>query len=113
MMLSPVALAVTAAVIWGAAIFVIGTINALVPGYGDTVLTLVVSIYPGYAASGTLGDLIQGTAYAIFDGLVGGFIFALLYNRVVRFTSPTAKITTETAPVAPQNTENSGQATSE
>ncbi len=112
-MLSPVALAVTAAVIWGAAIFVIGTINALVPGYGDTVLTLVVSIYPGYAASGTLGDLIQGTAYAIFDGLVGGFIFALLYNRVVRFTSPTAKITTETAPVAPQNTENSGQATSE
>ena len=112
-MLSPVALAVTAAVIWGAAIFVIGTINALVPGYGDTVLTLVVSIYPGYAASGTLGDLIQGTAYAIFDGLVGGFIFALLYNRVVRFTSPTAKITMETAPVAPQNTENSGQATSE
>ena len=112
-MLSPVALAVTAAVIWGAAIFVIGTINALVPGYGDTVLTLVVSIYTGYAASGTLGDLIQGTAYAIFDGLVGGFIFALLYNRVVRFTSPTAKITTETAPVAPQNTENSGQATSE
>ena len=112
-MLSPVALAVTAAVIWGAAIFVIGTINALVPGYGDTVLTLVVSIYPGYAASGTLGDLIQGTAYAIFDGLVGGFIFALLYNRVVRFTSPTAKITTETAPVAPQNTENSGPATCE
>ncbi|SVA07972.1 uncharacterized protein METZ01_LOCUS60826, partial [marine metagenome] len=41
MMLSPVALAVTAAVVWGAAIFIIGTINALVPGYGDKVLTLV------------------------------------------------------------------------
>ena len=113
MMLSPVALAITAAVIWGAAIFVIGAINALVPGYGDTLLTLVASIYPGYAASGTLGDLLQGTAYAVFDGLVAGFIFALLYNVVVRFTLPTAKITTETTPVAPKNTENPEQATSE
>ncbi|HJN48218.1 MAG TPA: hypothetical protein QGE93_05755 [Acidobacteriota bacterium] len=103
MMLSPVALAVTAAVVWGAAIFIIGTINALVPGYGDKVLTLVVSIYPGYAASGSLGDLLQGTMYAVFDGLVGGFIFAVLYNAVLRFTLPTAKLPPEITSPAPQD----------
>ena len=112
-MLSPVALAVTAAVVWGAAIFIIGTINALVPGYGDKVLTLVVSIYPGYAASGSLGDLLQGTMYAVFDGLVGGFIFAGLYNAVLRFTLPTAKLPPEITSPAPQDPENQEQAPSE
>ena len=98
MKLSPVAFAVTAAVVWGAAIFVIGGINALVPGYGETVLALVASIYPGYEASGTLGDLLLGTAYAFFDGLAGGFVFALVYNTAVRFTATAGEATTEVAP---------------
>ncbi len=98
MKLSPVAFAVTAAVVWGAAIFVIGGINALVPGYGETVLALVASIYPGYAASGSLGDLLLGTAYAFFDGLAGGFVFALVYNTAVRFTATAGEATTEVAP---------------
>ncbi len=98
MKLSPVAFAVTAAVIWGAAIFVIGSINAFVPGYGETVLALVASIYPGYEASGSLGDLLLGTAYAFFDGLAGGFVFALVYNTAVRFTATAAEATTEVAP---------------
>ncbi len=108
MKLSPVAFAVTAAVVWGAAIFVIGGINALVPGYGETVLALVASIYPGYEASGSLGDLLLGTAYAFFDGLAGGFVFALLYNTAVRFTATEGDAatevspTTEVAPSAPE-----------
>ncbi len=102
MKLSPVALAVTAAVVWGAAIFLIGTINALVPGYGDKGLAIVESIYPGYEASGSFGDLLQGTLYAFFDGLAGGFVFALLYNTVVGFTSPAVKVTTEVSPPAPE-----------
>lgn len=86
MRLSPVGFAVAAASIWGAAIFVIGGVNALVPGYGEPVLALVVSLYPGYQASGALGDLLLGTAYALFDGLAAGFVFAVLYNVVVRLT---------------------------
>ena len=82
MRLSPVAFAVSAAFVWGAAIFVIGGINSLVPGYGEPVLALVVSLYPGYDASGEFGDLLLGTAYAVFDGLAAGFVFALLYNAV-------------------------------
>ena len=86
--LSPIALALTAAVVWGAAIFVIGSINALVPGYGEAVLSLVVSIYPGYDADGSLGDLLLGSGYAFFDGLVGGYVFTLLYNFVARLATP-------------------------
>ena len=98
MKLSAVAFAVTVAVVWGAAIFVIGGINALVPGYGETVLALVASIYPGYEASGGLGDLLLGTTYAFADGLAGGFVFALLYNTVVRFTATEREATSEVAP---------------
>lgn len=82
MKLSPIAFAVSAAVVWGAAIFTIGGINSVVPGYGEPVLALVVSLYPGYDASGGFGDLLLGTAYAVFDGLAAGFVFALLYNAV-------------------------------
>ena len=108
MKLSLVAFAVTAAIVWGAAIFVIGGINALVPGYGETVLALVASIYPGYEASGSFGDLLLGSAYALFDGLAGGFVFALLYNTAVRFTATESEATadvaptTEVAPSAPE-----------
>lgn len=88
MRLSAAGFAVGAATIWGAAIFVIGGVNALVPGYGQPVLDLVVSLYPGYDADGTVGDLMLGTAYALFDGLAAGFIFATLYNLVARRTAP-------------------------
>lgn len=84
MKLSPAALAVTAAVLWGGAIVVIGGTSLAVPGYGDAVLSLVASIYPGYDNDGTAADLVLGAAYAFFDGLVGGFLFALLYNGVAR-----------------------------
>jgi len=87
MKLSPAGFAVGAAVIWGAAIFVIGGVHSFVPDYGEPVLALVVSLYPGYAASGTLGDLLLGTGYALLDGLAAGFVFALLYNGVVGLSS--------------------------
>ena len=88
MRLSPAALAITAAIIWGGAIFVIGSVAALAPGYGEEVLSLVSSVYPGYEHSGGFGDLLIGTTYAFADGLVGGFVFALLYNAVLRFVAP-------------------------
>lgn len=88
MKLSPAAVAISAAFVWGAAIFVIGGINAFVPGYGDSVLSLVVSIYPGYDADGSFGDLMLGAGYALFDGLAAGLVFALLYNAVARLVAP-------------------------
>jgi ABC-type phosphate transport system permease subunit len=97
MKLSPAAIAVSAAFVWGAAIFVIGGINSLVPGYGEPVLALVVSLYPGYDANGGFGDLLVGTAYAVFDGLAAGFVFALLYNTVAGLGTRGADDTEPTA----------------
>lgn len=82
MKLSPAALALTAGVLWGGAILVIGGVGLAVPGYGDAVLSLVASIYPGYEHDGSLSDLLLGSGYAFFDGLVGGLVFALLYNGI-------------------------------
>ena len=87
MKLSPVALAVSTAFVWGTAIFTIGGVNSLAPGYGEPVLDLVVSLYPGYDADGGFADLLVGTLYAVFDGLAAGFVFALVYNAVVRWTA--------------------------
>jgi len=80
MKLAPLALALTAALLWGGAILIIGLGGVLFPGYGDAVLSLVASIYPGYDNSGEIGDLLVGAAYAFFDGLVGGFVLAVVYN---------------------------------
>ena len=75
-------MAITAAVIWGAAIFFIGIGSMFFAGYGSAVLDLVASVYPGYNNTGGVGDLAVGTLLAAADGLIGGFVFAWLYNRV-------------------------------
>lgn len=80
-------MAVTAGVMWGAAVLLIGMGSMLFSGYGSPVLELVASVYPGYHNSGGVGDLIVGTLYAAADGLVGGFVFAWLYNCVFGWVS--------------------------
>lgn len=42
---------------------------------------MTASIYQGYDAAGTIGDLIVGTVYGLIDGLVFGWLFAWLYNQ--------------------------------
>ena len=53
------------------------------PGYGAGFLDLMASVNPGYANSGTVADLLVGTAYAFIDGGVLGWVFANLYNRQI------------------------------
>jgi hypothetical protein len=38
------------------------------------------SVYPGYKASGTFGDLVIGCFYAALDGMIAAGGLALLYN---------------------------------
>lgn len=75
------ALAVSAAILWGTAVLAVGLANMLWPDYGLSFLRVVASIYPGYTADGSLSQVITGTLYAAVDGLIGGAIFAWLYNR--------------------------------
>lgn len=80
MKLSVRGLTFAAAFGWALAIAVVGVINILSPGYGADYLKIVTSLYPWYKADGTTPDLIKGIVTAFVDGLICGFIFALLYN---------------------------------
>ena len=80
MKLSLRALAVTSGIAWALALFLTGLINLIWRGYGDAFLKIMASVYPGYHAAGSIGDLIVGTFYALLDGLICGLVFGWLYN---------------------------------
>ena len=74
------AAALAAGLVWGAlAMFVTGVGNLLVPGYGQALLDVMASVYPGYEAT-PIGQVIIGTLYGVLDGAMGGAVFAWLYN---------------------------------
>ena len=74
------ALVLTAAILWALAVFLVGGANLIWSGYGGAFLRLMASIYPGYHATGSIGDLIVGALYALVDGAICGLVFGLLYN---------------------------------
>jgi hypothetical protein len=74
------AFAITCAIIWGLGIFALTWwIIAFDGATGER--TLIGLVYRGYTIS-PLGSLI-GLVWGFFDALVGGAIFAWLYNRLV------------------------------
>ena len=89
MKLNVKAAALTVGVLWGVlGMFLTGLGNLLVPGYGQALLDVMASIYPGYAATPGVGQVIIGTLYGCLDGAVVGAVFAWLYNTIVsRFGS--------------------------
>ncbi len=82
MKLSIRGLALAAGLLWGGGLLVIGLANMAWPEYAEAMLKTCSSIYPGYHASGSFGDLIVGTLYGFVDGGIGGAIFAWLYNKL-------------------------------
>ena len=67
---------------WGLAVLVVGFINLLQPTYGVAFLAALSSVYPGYHATRSLGDVLTGTGYALLDGAIGGWVLGWLYNRI-------------------------------
>lgn len=82
MKLSVKGLALAAALLWGGAIFLTDLGHLIWPGYGTALLDVARSIYPGYAQTTGVVALLVGTIYAFLDGLVGGAVFAWLYNAL-------------------------------
>jgi len=81
MKLNVIAAALTTALIWGVGVmFLVGLANLLWPGYAREFLALMASIYPGYKATPCFGQVLIGAGYGLVDGLVGGAVFAWLYN---------------------------------
>lgn len=62
------------------AMFLTGIANLIWPSYGQEFLRLMASVYPGYHATPSFGQVIVGSLYGLVDGAIGGAIFALLYN---------------------------------
>lgn len=82
MKLSVKGLAFTAAIIWGAALLIMGGANMMFPGYATSFLEVMGSVYPGYHPSTGISSVIIGSMYGIVDAGIGGAIFAWLYNFI-------------------------------
>ena len=77
------AAALTVSLVWGLlGAFATGFGNLLVPGYGQGLLDVMASIYPGYAGTPSFGQVIIGTLYAMLDGAIVGAVSAWLYNTI-------------------------------
>jgi hypothetical protein len=83
MRLSLKALALAGGILWALALFMTGVANLIWPGYGEGFLKMIASVYPGYHAACSIGDLIVGTLYAFIDGAIGGLFFGWLYNLFI------------------------------
>ena len=77
------ALVLTAGILWALAIFITAVANLIWSGYGVAFLQAMASVYPGYHASRSIGDVIVGTLYALVDGAICGLVFGWLYNLFV------------------------------
>jgi hypothetical protein len=80
------AFAFTCGIILGAGLFFI-TWWIILTGGATGEPTIIGSVYLGYSIS-PLGSII-GLAWASVDGLIGGAVFAWLYNRFVSPSSST------------------------
>jgi len=81
LMLDAKAVGFSCALLWGGAQLVMGILATYV-GYGVAFVNLVSSIYPGDGL-GPVG-IVLGTVFGLIDGFLGGYIFALLYNRLAK-----------------------------
>ncbi len=85
MKLDTKAMSITVGLIWGVlAMFLVGVANLIWPAYGRAFLEVMASIYPGYTATASFGQVILGTLYGLVDGAIAGAVFAWLYNRFAK-----------------------------
>jgi hypothetical protein len=82
------ALAIALGIIWGAAVFLVASVNLFWPNYGAQLLELLASIYPGYKGTSTFASVITVTLYSIVDAALLGVVLGWLYNRIARVSSP-------------------------
>lgn len=82
MKFKPIALGVSAGILWGACIF-LTTLLSYLTGYGTMFLeALPMSLYPGYEIS-IMGSII-GAVYGFIDAFICGIVLAWIYNKVAK-----------------------------
>ena len=81
MRLSARAMAVAGALVWGVyGMLGTGLLNLIWPPYGEHFLITMSSVYPGFHANRTIGDVLTGACYGALDGAVLGLLVAWTYN---------------------------------
>jgi len=74
------AFALTTAIVWGLVMLAVGLANMTWPEYGGSFLRVMTSLYPGHIHDGSLYQVMIGGAYGAVDALIGGAVFAWIYN---------------------------------
>ncbi len=91
------AITCASAILWGACMLFVGVIHLGFRSYGADFLQMMSSVYPGFHASRTFGDVVIGTIYGIVDGAILGYVFGWLYRwaggNEARATSPAVEDT--------------------
>jgi len=85
------AMTLSAALLWGGAMLLVGLLHIAVPSYGGEFLRAMSSVYPGADTAPTLGRVLIGTVYGLVDGAVAGLIFSWLYHAFDRTTTALSK----------------------
>ena len=81
MKLSVKAMTLSFGLVWGLyAVGGTGLLNLLWPPYGGRLLEIFSSVYPGYHATRSMGDVLVAAAYGTLDGAAAGFFVAVIYN---------------------------------
>jgi hypothetical protein len=77
-------LALASAILWGLAMLGMGLANLIWGNYGRLFLETMSSVYLGYHATRSIAGVIIGALYGAVDGLIGGAVFAWLYNQFAK-----------------------------
>lgn len=82
MQLSIKAFALACGILFAVWMLLAGIVAVMFPDWGTRFMDVVGAFYPGVGGV-AFGQVIVATLYALVDGLVGGAVFAWLYNRLV------------------------------
>jgi hypothetical protein len=80
MKLSIKGMALAGCILWGVSFLFVALGHLATGGYGFYFLQIFGSLYPGYYAVATIGNVLIGTFWALVDGALAGAIFGWLYN---------------------------------
>ncbi len=82
------AFTLTASILWGAVLLIVGLVHMLAPSYGGEFLRMISSVCPGADTANNLGRVLLGTVYGLVDGAVAGWLFGSLYKAFAHSSTP-------------------------
>ena len=85
--LNPKAFALACGATWALGLIFLALIGRFTQGgYGDTVISLLSTVYKGYRP--TIPGALMGGIWGFIDGAIGGYVLASLYNYFLQPRTP-------------------------